>query len=394
MVDKYDYYKNATCAIAMPFAALDMELFEENIEKVAKRACEKPIRIASKSIRSVELIKRILNSHSIFQGVMSYSADEAIYLHNSGIEDILVAYPIFDPRRIRSICQLTQTNITLMVDCIDHARQISQICCENNTTLPICVDVDMSSSFPGIHFGVRRSPLNTAQQVLQLVQEMDTLPGVSFAGVMGYEAQIAGLGDKSPFNNFIMNAVIRQLKKISIQQIQKRRQNVVETLQQNGFSCKIVNGGGTGSLETTSLEPCITEVTAGSAFFSPGLFDYYCNFQHNPALFYAIEVTRTPTANIFTCHGGGYVASGTGKDKIPQPYLPKKSKLLDTEGAGEVQTPVVYRGKKKIQLGDPIFMRHSKAGELCEHFNSIHLVKNGKVVDEVSTYRGEGKCFL
>ena len=378
----------------MPFAILDMELFEENIAKVIERACGKTIRIASKSIRSIKLIKHILNSDSIFQGVMSYSADEAIHLYNNGIKDILIAYPIFDAQKIKHLCQLSEAKIILMVDCVHHAQKISKICSENDTTMPVCVDVDMSSSFPGVHFGVRRSPLNTAQKVLQLVQKIDRLPGISFEGIMGYEAQIAGLGDQNPFNGFFMNTLIRKLKKISTKHIQKRRQCVVETLQKNGFACSIVNGGGTGSLETTAQEICITEVTAGSAFFSPALFDYYCNFQHKPALFYAIEITRKPTVHIFTCHGGGHVASGTGKDKIPQPYLPKYCSLLDTEGAGEVQTPIVYKGDKKIQLGDPIFMRHSKAGELCEHFNSVYLVKNNAIVDTVNTYRGEGKCFL
>ena len=162
----------------MPFAILDMELFEENIAKVIERACGKTIRIASKSIRSIKLIKHILNSDSIFQGVMSYSADEAIHLYNNGIKDILIAYPIFDAQKIKHLCQLSEAKIILMVDCVHHAQKISKICSENDTTMPVCVDVDMSSSFPGVHFGVRRSPLNTAQKVLQLVQKIDRLPGI------------------------------------------------------------------------------------------------------------------------------------------------------------------------------------------------------------------------
>ncbi|MBI3735552.1 amino acid deaminase/aldolase, partial [Candidatus Sumerlaeota bacterium] len=91
----------------------------------------------------------------------------------------------------------------------------------------------------------------------------------------------------------------------------------------------------------------------------------------------------------------GYIASGAaGKDKLPYPYLPAGSELLPLEGAGEVQTPIAYRGPEKLEIGDPIFMRHSKAGELCERFKSLLLVSAGKIVDEVPTYRGEGECFV
>jgi D-serine deaminase-like pyridoxal phosphate-dependent protein len=99
--------------------------------------------------------------------------------------------------------------------------------------------------------------------------------------------------------------------------------------------------------------------------------------------------------DLYTCLGGGYVASGSaGTEKLPRPYLPDGAALLPLEGAGEVQTPVRYRGPERLALGDPIFMRHSKAGELCEHFNTLLLVMAGRVVGEVPTYRGEGQVFL
>jgi D-serine deaminase-like pyridoxal phosphate-dependent protein len=68
--------------------------------------------------------------------------------------------------------------------------------------------------------------------------------------------------------------------------------------------------------------------------------------------------------------------------------------LIDQEGAGEVQTPVIYTGAEHLHLGDPVFLRHSKAGELCERFKSLLLVQGGKVTGEVLTYRGEGQCFV
>ncbi|HNR30510.1 MAG TPA: amino acid deaminase/aldolase, partial [Candidatus Hydrogenedentes bacterium] len=89
------------------------------------------------------------------------------------------------------------------------------------------------------------------------------------------------------------------------------------------------------------------------------------------------------------------IASGAAApDKLPQPYLPEGARLIVQEGAGEVQTPVRYDGPEKLGLGDPVFMRHAKAGELCERFNTLLLVSRGRIIEETPTYRGQGWCFL
>lgn len=162
-----------------------------------------------------------------------------------------------------------------------------------------------------------------------------------------------------------------------------------------GISLRFVNGGGTGSLHHTGREDAVTELTAGSGFFSPGLFDYYQDFHFQPAAGFALEIIRKPAEHIYTCAGGGYIASGSaGADRLPKPYLPTGVRLMPNEGAGEVQTPIQYRGMETLQLGDPVFFRHAKAGELCERFSRLYCVSGGKVVEEMTTYRGDGQCFL
>src|SRR5690606_29626402 len=101
-----------------------------------------------------------------------------------------------------------------------------------------------------------------------------------------------------------------------------------------------------------------------------------------------------PSQGILTCNGGGYVASGVAEPlKLPKPYLPGGITLEANEGAGEVQTPIHYTGSE-LQSGDPVFFRHAKAGELCERFNTLHLLRNGKIERTVTTYRGDGKVFM
>ena len=393
----YRYYRNIVKDIPKPLAFVDLDVIDENVRDILKRAGRMRIRIASKSVRCTALLKRFFRASSQFQGVMCYTGAEAVYLSEQGLDDLLVAYPIWDQGQIEAVCNAIEKGklIYLMIDSVDHVRRLSEIAARATVELPLCIDLDMSSSYPGIHFGVRRSSCTTAELTRTLGDAVKNASHVRLAGLMGYEAQIAGLPDRHPVRNFAMNAVIRLLKKRSLKELRKRRGDAVALLQADGHKLDFVNGGGTGSVESTISEEWITEVTVGSGFYSPTLFDYYDNFRHLPAAGYAVEITRQPTPDIYTCHGGGFIASGpAGMDKVPKPYLPEGAALLPDEGAGEVQTPILYTGPEKLGPGEPVFLRHGKAGEICEHFNELLLISNGRISERVKTYRGEGHCFL
>lgn len=380
----------------MPFAFVDLDLFEQNRVQILRRAGTKPVRIASKSIRCLLLIQRLLASDPRFTGVMCFSAPEAVFLSQHGLDDLLIGYPCWHPAQIRAVCTEIRRGktITLMLDSQRHVRHLAAIAAAENVVLPVCLDIDLSLDLPGLHFGVWRSPVTAPTAALGVWEVIQRSPRLRLDGVMGYEAQIAGLGDQAPGQR-TKNMLIRLLKRRSLRLIKQRRATIVEALCAAGAALRFVNGGGTGSLETTAQEAAVTEVTAGSGFFSPALFDQYRQFQHLPAAGFATEIVRQPQPHIYTCHGGGYIASGAvGTAKQPLPYLPRGAHLLPLEGAGEVQTPVRYRGDEQLSLGDPIFFRHSKAGELCERFNTLLLIQNGRIVEQAPTYRGAGHSFL
>jgi D-serine deaminase-like pyridoxal phosphate-dependent protein len=158
---------------------------------------------------------------------------------------------------------------------------------------------------------------------------------------------------------------------------------------------EFVNGGGTGSLRSTARETAVTELAAGSGLYSPTLFDTYRAFRLRPAAMFALPVVRRPGPGVVTVLGGGYLASGPGDAaRLPTPYLPSGLHLDGQEGAGEVQTPVLGAPADALGVGDRVYFRHAKAGELCERFDRLYLVEGERVVEEVPTYRGEGRCFL
>jgi D-serine deaminase-like pyridoxal phosphate-dependent protein len=216
---------------------------------------------------------------------------------------------------------------------------------------------------------------------------------MQLVALMAYEGQIAGVGNRPPGRR-TRGATIRFMQRRSGAELRKRRAEIVAAVREVA-ELELVNGGGTGSLETTAAEEAITEVAAGSGFYAPVLFDHYDNFTLSPAAGFALPVVRKPGPGVATALGGGYLASGAGDAvRLPTPWLPEGLSLDPEEGAGEVQTPLLGAAADALALGDRVYLRHTKAGELCERFATLLLVEGGEIVDEVPTYRGEGKAFL
>jgi D-serine deaminase-like pyridoxal phosphate-dependent protein len=392
-MNEYGAYRAAFEGRELPTAFVDRAALAANIALTADRADGLPVRVASKSVRCRAALERILSEDG-FEGVMCYTGREAVDLADAGFDDLLVAYPVVDDAELRTVAERIAdgADITLMVDSPEHVERIANAAQKAGADVPVCLDLDCSTEHFGVYFGVRRSPIRTVEDARTVAETVTEAPGVHLTGLMGYEAQIAGLPDRNPANGAIENAAMRLLKERSKPVVRERRQSIAASLD-GEYGLDFVNGGGTGSVEFTREDPHVTEVTVGSGFFAPRQFDWYDHLDYEPAAGYAVEVTRKPTDGIYTCRGGGYVASGpVGPDKAPVPWLPEGAELLDNEGAGEVQTPVRYDGD--LALGDPVVMRHGKAGELCRFFEELAVVDGEEVVDTWSTYRGDGRCYI
>ncbi len=377
---------------ALPLAWIDLDRLESNIQQLKKMAAPLKIRLASKSIRCRSLIEKLLKDYpEIFHGVLAYHPDEAVWLAENHIEDIVVAYPYLRWFEQQNNKDHQWDQITFMVDSLEHLTVIDQMASRLERKINICFDIDLSTKHFGIYFGVHRSSIKTTNDLKILLEELKTKTWLNLSGIMGYEAQIAGVGDKNPFKK-LLNPIIKFLKKSSMEKVITKRVAMTKLCKEYGHNLRFVNGGGTGSLHLTKKDPSVTELAAGSGLYSPLLFDYYQDFSLAPAAGFALEVTRNSKPKTYTLAGGGYIASGAiGPDKSPRPIKDEHATLEINEGCGEVQTPI-YTDKDK-KLGDVVLFRHAKAGELCERFNNLSLIENGKV-NLLKTYRGEGQCFL
>jgi D-serine deaminase-like pyridoxal phosphate-dependent protein len=375
---------DALNALDPPFAVVDLDAFDANLADLMRRANGVPLRLASKSVRVRALADRALRGG--FRGVLCFTLPEALWLASLGGSDLVVGYPSVDRAAMRQLCASdARERVTVTVDCVEHLDRLS-------SPARICLDVDAGFWPLGgrVRIGAKRSPLRTPEQVAALAREV-VARGHVLDGVMAYEGQIAGVGDRPP-GKPLLGVAVRAMQALSARELAARRAAIVAAVREVAPP-RFVNGGGTGSIERTAAEPAVTEVAAGSGLFGPTLFDAYRAFSPQPAALFALPVVRTPSPGVVTALGGGYPASGpAGRDRLPRPVVPPGLKLDRAEGAGEVQTPL--HGAAGLRVGDRVWFRHAKAGELCERFSEVHLIRGGEIVDTVPTYRGEGKTFL
>jgi len=404
---------SAACAdLPAPLAILDLPALSFNAGSLRRRAGGKPIRVASKSIRSRDVLRAVLAQDG-YAGILAFTLPEALWLAaDDAFTDVVVAYPTANAPALRVLAADPRacTRVTLMVDSPEQLDWMASTLADAPHAAPIRLALDLDASWrPHVggralgHIGVRRSPLRSGADAIRMAfdiasRKLGNRQLFQLVGLMAYEAQVAGLQDTPNTGNraadAARSAVLKQIQRSSMSEVTERRGNVVAAVG-NIVELEFVNGGGTGSLELTTQDPSVTELAAGSGLFGPTLFDGYSRFTPAHAVGFAAQVVRRPAPDMVTVLGGGWIASGpAGPDRSPVPVYPRGLALVGTEGAGEVQTPLRGAAAAQLRIGDKVWFRHAKSGEVCEHVDELVVLDGGAIVGGAVTYRGEGKAFV
>ncbi|MFI8365385.1 amino acid deaminase/aldolase [Streptomyces sp. NPDC085612] len=390
-------YDRATAHLDAPLAVVDLDAFDANADDLVRRAGGKPVRVASKSVRCRALLERVL-ARPGFAGIMSYTLAESLWLARSGFEDVLLAYPSADRAGFGELANDAKlaAAVTVMVDDPAQLELIDAARGGGSEEVRVCLELDTALHLLGgrVRVGARRSPLREPAQLAALARTVAARPGFRVVGLMAYEGHVAGVGDALA-GRPLRSRAIRLMQGAARRELAARRAAVVRAVREVVPDLEFVNGGGTGSVQQTAAEDAVTEIAAGSGLYVPRLFDNYTSFSGRPAALFAQPVVRRPGVGVVTVLGGGYPASGAaGPDRLPVPYLPQGLRYDPQEGAGEVQTPLLGSAADDLLIGDRVWFRHAKAGELCERFDVLHLIEGDRVTATAPTYRGEGRTFL
>ena len=382
----------AVSAVSGPVAAIDLDALRFNAMDLVVRSAGVPIRVASKSIRVREVLDATLAIGG-YRGILAFTLPEALWLARVH-DDIVLGYPSVDRAALERLVHDDDLarRVTLMIDDPAQLDVVDAVAAPSaRARVRVAIDADASWRAPVLgHIGVRRSPVHEPAEVVRLARSIVARPGFELVGLMMYEAQIAGQPDHTGSGD----GVIRWMQHQSRDELVARRGAIVAGLREITH-LEFVNGGGTGSLEYTAADPAVTETTAGSGLLAGHLFDGYRAFMPAPAAAFALEVVRKPLEDIAVVLGGGWIASGPPvASRQPRPVWPTGLKTLAREGAGEVQTPLQGESARRLRVGDRVWFRHAKSGELSERVDRYQLTLGESLVGEAATYRGEGKSFL
>ena len=384
----------ATAALDTPFGAVSVPALAYNAHDMLRRANGTTIRVASKSIRVRGVIDAVLAVPG-YKGVLAYTLAEALWLAET-IDDVVVGYPTVDRAALAKLggSEKLASRVTLMIESVEQLDLVDSVLGAKRESIRVAIELNASwrSKVLG-YLGVYRSPIQGVDDALALGRAIVARPGFRLVGMMAYEAQIAGVVNR-PAGKPLYGRVVDYMQRSSTAELRERRGAVVAALR--GLAdLEFVNGGGTGSLERTAADTSVTEIAAGSGLFGPHLFDGYSHFQPAPAAAFALSVARKPSPDMATLLGGGWIASGPpAPDRMPGLAYPEGLEYVAREGAGEVQSPLTGKAAAALRVGDRVWLRHTKAGELSEHLDEFAMVDGDRIVESMPTYRGEGKAFL
>jgi D-serine deaminase-like pyridoxal phosphate-dependent protein len=363
-LEAYERLEAAFERVQPPFAFLDLDGLWPNAADLLRRSRGKPIRISSEAIRSRPVLERLLDLDPGFQGALTFSLRETLWLWERGLRDLVVAYPTTDRACLTRLARITSADPeeapVVMVDSVEHVDLIEEAASPFVAPVRVAIDLDLSwRPLRGlVKFGPRRSQVRTPEHAVALAQEIERREHTRLVGVRAYEGQIAGIGDSVPGKGF-NNLLVRRMQSASAREVEERRAEIVSALTEVA-ELEFVCGGGTGSIERTTAEWAVTEVAAGSGFYAPVPSDHFRAFQPRPAAMFAMPVTRS---------------SGGMEVHRARRVLP---------GARS----------ERPAIGDRVYFRDLRAGELCERFDRLFLITGTTIRDEVPTYRGEGKSFI
>ena len=263
--------------IDTPSLCVNLDVMEANTNSMASQCREHGVqwRPHSKCHKSPLIARKLVDAGAI--GITCAKLGEAEIMAAGGINDILIANMIVGPLKMARLVELRrQADPIVCVDHIEQANAFSQAMAAAGISLRVIIEVDI---------GMQRVGVAPGEPVVVLAQQIHELPGLTFAGIMGYEGHLLRLQPGDDKANQI-HAALRLLS------------DTKQMIQGAGLPCPIVSCGGTGSFKYSVTAPGITEIQAGGGVFMDAFYRHVCHVaEWDFALTVLTTIVSRPTPN-------------------------------------------------------------------------------------------------
>lgn len=257
-----------------PCLILDMDAVDHNMDVMARFYAGQSSRLRphSKNHKTPALAHRQIRRGGTVGGVCSAKVAEAEVMVHGGIPSVFITSEVVDHLKIERLCALAQ-QAEMLVACDDpqNARDLSQAAAAQGVDLGVVIELET---------GLRRCGVQDTDQGLDLARTVDSLPGLSFRGIMSHQV-ISPMPD-------------REDRAIEARRVIQRVIDLKDAIQAVGIPVDIVSTGETWSYDVAGEIPGVTEVQGGSYMVMETSYGYMSEFHHAGKVLTTIISTPRP----------------------------------------------------------------------------------------------------
>jgi D-serine deaminase-like pyridoxal phosphate-dependent protein len=357
-----------------PALVLDLPAMERNITRMAQYFQGKRARLRPHAkVHKCPIIARLQVEAGAI-GITCAKISEAEVMAQWGIKDILVANELVGPKKIRRAVELSDLcNLTVAVDNAGNACELSREAEYRGRKLNVLVDINLGGvggpkdlvERCGNRGVLDRCGVFPGKPALELAQEIVKLPGLHFAGLMGYEGGVRGYVDYKSRKEACHAALALVIE-------------TKELLEAHGIESETVSAGGTSTYSITGNYPGITEVQPGSYV----LMDTPLASMEGIDFEYAVTVLTTVISRPYqekaildvgrkgiTHEGGMPIVKGIEGARLVMLNLEHGHLILDQEAHG-------------LRLGDKIELLPADVDTVVNLYDKYMVVKDEVLEDQ------------
>jgi D-serine deaminase-like pyridoxal phosphate-dependent protein len=233
-------------SVDTPALVVDLDVLERNLDRMPALLAPTGVALRphAKTHKSPDLAALQVARGAV--GVCVSKVAEAEVMVAGGVDDVLVANEVVGQPKLQRLARLArQADVCVCVDDPGQVRALEQAAAEAGARVRVLVEVDVGGDRCGVAPG---------QDVLTLARLVEQAPHLDFQGLQGYCGPAQHLRTEDE-RAAAAAAAADDLR------------SCLATLASAGLSCRVVTGGGTGTVLLDATSGVYTEVQPGSYLF-------------------------------------------------------------------------------------------------------------------------------
>ena len=346
-----------------PTLIVDLEKLQHNIDDMAAFAAKAGVRLRphAKTHKTPEIGRMQMDAGAA--GLTLAKLGEAEVFVSAGLTDILIAYPIVGPTKLRRLFDLCErANITVVLDHPEIAEGLSRAAVERNQELSVLVEVNT---------GLNRCGVEPGQPVVDLALTVARLPGLRFDGLLTHEGQAMAAGGPDQVRAAGLTAGEAMAETAAL-------------IRAGGLEVSVISVGLTATAKITATVADITETRPGIyAFYDRGeVLHGVASWMDCAATVLATVVTRPALDRVIVDAGSKALSSDGILIQPPAPghgYVvghPDWSLEKLSEEHGWMKIP----SDDPVRIGDKVEIIPNHICPVFNLFSEMVLVREAEVV--------------